>query len=52
VQVKANPEGESFVIFNNGEANIVEGMSGACALLMMTVVVVVVWSARLNPSVD
>lgn len=29
VQVKANPDGESFVIFNNGEATAVEGMTGA-----------------------
>jgi len=27
VQVKANPDGESFVIFNNGEAQCVDGMS-------------------------
>ena len=25
--VKANPDGESFVVFNNGEANIVDGLS-------------------------
>ena len=29
VQVKANPDGESFVIFNNGEAECVDGLSGA-----------------------
>lgn len=29
VQVKANPDGESFVIFNNGEAKAVDGMTGA-----------------------
>jgi len=27
VQVKANPDGESFVIFNNGEAECVDGLS-------------------------
>lgn len=27
VQVKANPDGESFVIFNNGEAQCVDGLS-------------------------
>ena len=27
VQVKANPDGESFVIFNNGEAQAVDGMT-------------------------
>lgn len=27
VQVKANPDGESFVVFNNGEATAAEGMT-------------------------
>lgn len=35
MQVKANPDGESFVIFNNGEATAADGMTGAFSPLCL-----------------